>query len=355
MGEAPLVGLEGAHRAADRELDLLDAERLDEESVLGADIVLDADLRKPGAIVRGRRVRRRRGVAVAEHVRHHDEILRRVERLAVADQVLDVEMRTDEPGREDDDVVLARAERAVGGVGDPGPGQRDAAIEGEIAEFEVMDFRGFAHSADMPPSFMKFAAATKLDFVRGEEDEHRRHLFRLGAAAERRELHQHLRILLGDRARHRRVDIAGQHAVDADVVRGVGDGGVLRQHHRRGLGGLVGDVVLDAGPAPHRGDVDDRAAAHLHHARQHGLHAEELADDVDVEIGAHHLDRFLVHRLVGRADAGIVDEHVGRAEGVRAGIERRGPFALAADIELCEAERIGMRLERRRRARRRDP
>ena len=86
----------------------------------------------------------------------------------------------------------ARVERAVGGVGDLRLGQRRAAVEREIAEFEMLDLGGFAHSADMPPSFMKLAAATKLEFVGGEEDEHRRHLLRLGAAAERGELHQHL-------------------------------------------------------------------------------------------------------------------------------------------------------------------
>ena len=44
----PLVGLLGAHRPADHQLQLLDAEVLAQQPLLGHDVVADAHLREPG-------------------------------------------------------------------------------------------------------------------------------------------------------------------------------------------------------------------------------------------------------------------------------------------------------------------
>ena len=81
------------------------------------------------------------------------------------------------------------------------------------------------------------------------------------------------------------------------------------------LGGGVGD--LRDGRAHHRderGGVDHRAAAGLEQVRDAVLAAEEDAAQVDVLDPLPGLERGVEHRgVVGRVDAGVVEEHVDAA------------------------------------------
>jgi hypothetical protein len=73
MADRPLVGLSGTHRPPGHQCDLGDAEVLGEQFVLCGNLIQDADMRESGPVVGHRRVRRRRGDTIAQHVRNDDE------------------------------------------------------------------------------------------------------------------------------------------------------------------------------------------------------------------------------------------------------------------------------------------
>ncbi len=86
----PLQHLHPAHRAADHREQRLDAQRVDQHG-LGADHVGDGDHREAQAVgpsgFRVDRGRTGRAHAAADHVRADDEVLCRVERAALADDL----------------------------------------------------------------------------------------------------------------------------------------------------------------------------------------------------------------------------------------------------------------------------
>jgi hypothetical protein len=73
-------------------------------------------------------------------------------------------------------------------------------------------------------------------------------------------------------------------------------------------------------------------SAALDHAGRHGLRAEDDAVQVDVDDLLGHLVGLLEHRAE-RHDAGVVDQHVDRADGRDLGEERR-PRGRVGDVEL---------------------
>src|SRR3546814_19236563 len=68
-----------------------------------------------------------------------------------------------------------------------------------------------------------------------------------------------------------------------------------------------------------RSHVDDRTAAAFDHVRDLVLHAQELADEIDVEDAAKH--RLIPRRIIRVGDAGIVECTIKRSEERRVGKE----------------------------------
>ena len=152
-----------------------------------------------------------------------------------------------------------------------------------------------------------------------------------------------LRHLVEDRgARRGRRD-----AVHRDVVARQLLAERLGQRDDAGLRRRIGDRVRIALLAGDRGDVDDAAVVLRDHQRHHGAAAEELA----VEVDAHHLRpglrRILPGRHVRPGDAGVVDQDVDAAERLHGGVARG--FDLG---ELGDVDRDGDRPCRACRARR---
>ena len=119
--------------------------------------------------------------------------------------------------------------------------------------------------------------------------------------------------LLRDRRHHLRADVAGRDRVDGDALLRDLERERLGEAVHAGLGGRVVGLPERALRAVHRRDVDDAAPVALDHAVGDLLGHVEQA----VEVGAH--DRVpvdLVHLLEGHVarDAGVVDQHVDRAD-----------------------------------------
>ncbi len=81
----PLVGLAGPHRPPGDEAQPLDAQRLSDELMLQANVVVDGDPREAGPFERRGRVAWRGRHAVAEQVRQDDEILAGIQRSVCSD------------------------------------------------------------------------------------------------------------------------------------------------------------------------------------------------------------------------------------------------------------------------------
>ena len=115
--DRPLVGLLRAHRRADHGEQFGDAEVLAQEAFLGDDVIADGDEREPRhgdrLVVGGVRGR---GQPVADLVDDDDEVLRRVQRVVLADVGLQPGLvGAGEPGGDEDGVVAGLVERADGG------------------------------------------------------------------------------------------------------------------------------------------------------------------------------------------------------------------------------------------------
>ena len=68
------------------------------------------------------------------------------------------------------------------------------------------------------------------------------------------------------------------------------------------------------------------------HHRQHVLHAEKDADDIDVEHAPKTLQRIFLNRLDVALDAGVVVERIDGAEPVDGGADIFRHLALACDV-----------------------
>jgi hypothetical protein len=79
------------------------------------------------------------------------------------------------------------------------------------------------------------------------------------------------------------------------------------------FGGGVIDLAVLAGLAVDRADIDDAAEAARAHAVDHRPRHVETGREVGLDHGIPLLEAHPVHRRVTR-DAGIVDQHVDRAE-----------------------------------------
>ena len=150
--------------------------------------------------------------------------------------------------------------------------------------------------------------------VRAQPDDGRGDLLGLAHPPDRL-LRDHLRPPLGrapgEAAHHRRVDVPGADGVDAEVLRGVVEGGRLGQADHAVLGGGVRGAALDADDPGARGRVHDRPAALLEDQRDLVLHAQEHAAEVDVDDPVPLL--LVVVRGRGRLlrlDAGVVEGEV---------------------------------------------
>ncbi len=136
--DCPLVGLLGAHRPADDELQLLDTEPLTQQPLLGDDVVADAHPRK--ARHRDRRVLpdgvvRRHRQPAADLVDRDDEVPRRVQGVPLAHvDVAPGLVRAGVPRGDEDGVVLRRRQLAPCGVGQPAVRNRPALLELESAD-----------------------------------------------------------------------------------------------------------------------------------------------------------------------------------------------------------------------------
>ena len=148
MRHRPLKRLLRAHREADDGTEMRDAELGGQQPARGFDVVANRDRGKGRAIKRRRRVARRRGEAVGEHLGRHDEMRRWIERPAGADQEIVAVMVRPVPGRNQDRVVARGVERPERRIGDAGVRQHDAALETKVAEREkapVLIRRGRRH------------------------------------------------------------------------------------------------------------------------------------------------------------------------------------------------------------------
>src|SRR5207244_2768075 len=121
----------------------------------------------------------------------------------------------------------------------------------------------------------------------------------------------------------------------------------LARSFQRVLRRAVVTVARDTHAPPHRAHVDDRAAALLAHARQHGLDHANRAEVVRLEHGLRELERALLDGPAA-TDAGVVDEHVdatGTAEYLAyATVDRRGVVDVEHDRangQLLAVDRLG--------------
>jgi hypothetical protein len=130
-----------AHREPRDQPDAAHAEPLGEQPMLADHVVVHRDVWKRRTIQRRRSVARRRGPAVAEHVRHDDEVSGGIDRAPGSHDDLVVEVIAAEKRRQDDDVVARRAQRAVCAIGEPGIRQNRPGLQHEITEIEQLQFR----------------------------------------------------------------------------------------------------------------------------------------------------------------------------------------------------------------------
>jgi hypothetical protein len=107
----------------------------------------------------------------------------------------------------------------------------------------------------------------------------------------------------------------------------------LGQADDRVLGGRVGRATRRAVLARLRGDVDHVAPVAGHHARQRDLHAVDHAVDVDVD-HAHRGGLVLVDEAPQRHDAGVIDQHVERAEALLGGVDEGLERVALGHVEL---------------------
>src|SRR5258705_2708671 len=128
------------------------------------------------------------------------------------------------------------------------------------------------------------------------------------------------------------VDQAGPDAIDADAGAGAFPRRGFRQPDHRVLARAVYRDLRRSQQARDRGGVDDAALVLLEHHRQHVLHAQEHADDVDVEHPAKTLQRIFDDRLDIALDAGVVVEHVDGAEPVDRGADIFGDLVFPGDV-----------------------
>jgi len=122
---------------------------------------------------------------------------------------------------------------------------------------------------------------------------------------------------------HRRLHQAGQDRVHPHALARVFGGRGAREMAQRRLRGVVARIG-HAGVADRRDrrDVDDRAAALHHHHRDHVLHREERALEIDGEHPVPRLFGQLDHAADVR-DAHVIVEHVDAAEIRDAGLHHR--------------------------------
>jgi hypothetical protein len=137
---APDPGVHAAHRVADHEPEMLDAEPFGEQPIMRIDHVLVIILREH----RLHAVRRLRRFAVADAVGNDDVVFRRIERLAGAEQFA-AEIRRQHAGRRAARAVQHQhrlpARLADRGVVQPQLGHRLAGVEFEIPGDPVALFR----------------------------------------------------------------------------------------------------------------------------------------------------------------------------------------------------------------------
>lgn len=137
-------------------------------------------------------------------------------------------------------------------------------------------------------------------------------LFRFSDPAEGHEL-----VEISDRAagalharfQHWRVDFAGADSVDADFVRSVVSGEILREARNCRLCYIIGDVVRRRIKAPLRRGVDDRTAASLDHVRKSRLAQMEHGIDIDGKAQSP-VFRRQRQEIATTVDAGIVARHI---------------------------------------------
>src|SRR3546814_14637690 len=92
--------------------------------------------------------------------------------------------------------------------------------------------------------------------------------------------------------------------------------------------------------ALHRRHVDDRTAAAFDHVRDLVLHAQELADEIDVEDEAKH--RLIPRRIIRVGDAGIVECTIKSAENRNGLLDEGfdvGSLRYVPDNQQCVAAR----------------
>ena len=104
-------------------------------------VVVERHRRKRRAIERRRRVARRRRQPVAEHVRHDDEVLRRIDRAAFGHHRFHVGVMAGVEGRHEHDVVACGAQRPVRLVGELRLPQRQPGLQHDVAELEHLVIR----------------------------------------------------------------------------------------------------------------------------------------------------------------------------------------------------------------------
>src|SRR5690606_4231148 len=109
-------------------------------------------------------------------------------------------------------------------------------------------------------------------------------LFRLRQPAERYHRFRAAAGFVRGRRHHRRFYEAGVYRVDPDVVAPVLDSHLLGHAAHGELARHVGQVrrSIDGDQPGDRGDIDDGATSRLQHGREHGLHAVEDAELVDI-------------------------------------------------------------------------
>ncbi len=138
--------------------------------------------------------------------------------------------------------------------------------------------------------------------------------------------------LLARVPRQLRVDPAGQHRVDLNVVPRPGGSERFCHLDESALARRIRGGIGRAENRKHRADVDDLAAAALLHHRMGGLRTDESAGQVGVEHRAPFGRRVALRRLADR-HSGIVDEDVEPAEALDGLVDRRAARILVGDIE----------------------
>jgi len=143
MGNGPLERLLRTHREADDRAQVPNAQRVQDAS-RGLDVIALGDGREVRSRQRRRRVARRRGEAVREHLGGHQEVPIRIERATRADQKVVAVIVRAVPGRDQDGVVARVIQPAECRVADLCHRQDTAAFEFEIRQPEKLPM-GIGH------------------------------------------------------------------------------------------------------------------------------------------------------------------------------------------------------------------